>query len=231
MSIASIASFIESSRILIENARSLPEISAVLAGYGYDEARLAEGERLRAEAEALVRRQVKEYGEQREAIADSERSRAAFEAVYMRSLKVARVAFSEDALASGSLKLYGPRKQSAAGQIDQAATFYANLLADPKLAAKMRRFGYDAAKLRAESELLEALRAKLLAKAKESGEAQAATVERNAKLRTLDAWVSDLRAICKVAFYGSREELEKLGLASVPAGRRKKAAPQAAAKA
>lgn len=231
MSIASIASFIESSKILIENAKALPEISTALAGYGYDEARLAEGLRLWSEADALVRKQIKEYGEQHQANADSERARAEFEAIYMKSLKVARVAFSEDALASGSLKLYGPRKQSAVGQIDQAATFYANLLADRKLAAKMKRFGYDEAKLRAESALLESLRSKLQAKAKETGEAQAATVERDGKLRALDAWVSDLRAICKVAFYGSREELEKLGIASVAAARKRKPAAEPAAKA
>lgn len=230
MSIASIADFLESSKILIENAKALPEISAVLAGYGYDEARLAEGLRLWSEADALVRRQVKEYGEQYQANADSGKARAEFEATYMKSLKVARIAFSEDTLASGSLKLYGPRKQSASGQIDQAATFYANLLADPKLVAKMKRFGYDEAKLRAEAALLESLRGKLLTKAKETGEAQAATVERDAKLRALDAWVSDLRAICKVAFYGSREELEKIGCAPVPAARKRKAAPEPAAK-
>jgi hypothetical protein len=50
-------------------------------------------------------------------------------------------------------------------------------------------------------------------------------------MRELDSWVSDLRAICKVAFYDSPQELEKLGLASLNAPRRKRAAQASSAKA
>ena len=231
MGIGSMAQFIEASKILIENARGLPEVAQALAGFGYDEARLAEGSKLWSDAEALVRKQTKEYGEQYQASSEAEAARADFEGAYMRALKVARVAFSEDALAGGALKLFGPRKQSTSGLIDQAATFYANLAADTKLVAKMSRFGYTEAKLKGEASQLEALRAKLQAQAKETGEAQAATAARDAKLRDLDAWVSDLRAICKVAFYGSPQELEKLGLTSMNGPRRKKAEKAPAAKA
>jgi hypothetical protein len=229
MSFSSIAQFIESSKVLIENAKGVPELSRVLSGYGYDAARLSEGAALWVAAEALVRKQAKEYGEQYQASAESENFRADFESAYMKALKVARVAFSDDALASGSLKLYGPRKQSSSGWMDQAATFYANLRADPKLAAKMLRFGYSEAKIKAEAALLDSLRSKLQVRAKETGEAQAATAERDAKLRELDAWVSDLRAICKVAFYGQPEELEKLGFAPHGATRRRKAEAEAKA--
>jgi hypothetical protein len=226
----SIAHFIESSRLLIENAIGVPEVAAVLAGFGYDSARLAEGSRLWARAQELVQRQVREYGEQYQASADAEAAREAFESAYMKALKVARVAFSDDALAAGALKLYGPRRQNIAGLLEQAATFYANLRADPKLSAKLQRFGYTADRLATEAALLEALRGKLQAQAKETGEAQSATAERDAALAALDAWTGDLRAICKVAFYGQADEQQKLGLGSWNPARKKKDEPRSAVK-
>jgi hypothetical protein len=224
MSTGTISQFIEASKVIIENARQVPEVTAVLAGYGYDDARLAVGARLWADAESLVRRQAKEYGEQHQAGADTEKARTQAESAYMKALKVARVAFSEDAMASAALKLNGPRKQSLSGWMDQAATFYSNLGEGSTLAQGLLRFGYTAQKLQAEAALIEELRSKLQAQARETGEAQAATVERDAKLRELDSWVSELRAIARVAFYESPQELEKLGLLVLNAPRRKKAA-------
>ncbi len=224
-----IAQFIESSKVLIENAKNLDSLSVVLAQYGYDAARLTAGAKLWGEAEALVRKQSREYGEQHQAGADVDQAQAEVESAYMKALKVARVAFAEDAMASATLKLNGPRKQSMSGWIDQAATFYANLAPGSALAPKMLRFGYDVAKLRRESDLVEALRAKLQVQAKETGEAQAATAERDAKLRELDVWVSELKAIAKVAFHETPQNLEQLGLLSLNEPRRKKA-PAAPAK-
>jgi hypothetical protein len=222
MGSGTLSQFIESSRVLIENGRGVPALSGVLAGYGYDEARMAEGARLWATAEALVRRQAKEYGEQHEATVHVEEARAEVESAYMKALKVARVALADEPLANASLKLYGPRKETLTGLVDQASTFYANLSAEPRFRQKMQRFGYDDRKLRAELALVEALRQKLQVQAKEMGEAQAATAERDRKVAELDAWVSDLRAIAKVAFYESPQQLEELGIPARNAPRARK---------
>ncbi len=45
----------------------------------------------------------------------------------------------------------------------------------------------------------------------QSGEAQLSTQAKDRKMAELDDWVSDLRAVCEVAFYDRREELERLG--------------------
>jgi len=47
------------------------------------------------------------------------------------------VAFGDDALAGGSLKLNGVRKQSVQGFLDQATPFYDNLVAGPAMKARM----------------------------------------------------------------------------------------------
>jgi hypothetical protein len=63
----------------------------------------------------------------------------------------------------------------------------------------------------------------------QSGEAQVSTQEKDAKLDELDAWVSALRAVCEIALYEDREQLEKLGpLAPIRRSRQsKKPSPKA----
>jgi hypothetical protein len=221
-----LAEFLQGSRTLIENAIGLPEIAEALAGYGYDEAGLREGLRLWSEADSLAKKQAKDYGEQYEATQELEKARAAANAVYMKTLKVARVAFGDNAKAIAALKLYGPRKQSVAGWVEQATLLYSNLASDAKLAEALGRFGYGQEKLKAEAALVEEVRRKTQTQAQGSGAAHSATAARDKKLRELDTWVSELRTICRVAFYESPQELEKLGKMALNSHRRaKKAEP------
>jgi hypothetical protein len=223
------ADFLQASRILIENAAGVPELAAALATYGYDAARLEEGRRLWAETDALAKRQLLDYGESHGASQDFEAAWTAANTAYIKTLKVARVAFGEDPRAITALKLYGPRKQSVAGWLEQAGTFYANLAAEPELAKRLSRFGYSAAKLEAERALVEELRRLSQAKAQGSGAAQASTAARDKKIRELDSWVSELRTIARVAFYESPQELEKLGVMALNGPRRAKKAEEARA--
>ena len=207
-----LAEFMESARLLIENALADGAIAATLAGFGYDAARLGEGRRLWAETDALGKKQNADAAGKRGAVQDFGETWSTANSTYMKTLKVARVAFGEDARAIAALKLYGPRKESMAGWLEQASTFYANLTADANLINRHARFGYDMAKLDAEAALVDAVRGKGQAKAQGNGAAQSATAARDGKIRELDAWVSDLRAICRVAFYENPQELEKLGM-------------------
>jgi hypothetical protein len=214
------ADFLQAAGTLIENAAAIPAVAAALAGYGYDSSRLEEGRALWAEADALAKRQALDSGERGVATQDQDAAWAQANAAYIKSLKVARVAFGEDPKAIAALKLYGPRKQSLPGWLEQAGTFYANLAADQPLAKCLARFGYTQAKLAAEAALVEALRSKTRAKAEGVGTAQASTAARDRKLRELDAWVSELRTIARVAFYESPQELEKLGVLALNGPRR-----------
>jgi len=176
-----------------------------------------------------VRAQAKEYGEQHEATAVAEQARAEVQSTYMKAVKVARVALADEVLAGSMLRLTGPRKETLVGLIDQAATFYANIGQSPMFGQKMLRFGYTQQKLQAESAMVEELRRKIQAQIKESAEAKASTILRDKKIAELDSWVADLRAIAKVAFYESPQELDKLGIHAFNSQRAKRAAPVAQA--
>lgn len=219
------ADFMQSSRTMIENALAAPELARALTEYGYDQPRLLAGRQLWEEVDALVKRQSLEKGSKMETVQDMGTTWDKANAAYVKSLKVARIALAEDAKAVAALKLCGPRKQSVAGWLDQAGTFYANLAADGKLREKLGRFGYGQEKLDAETALVEQVREKSQVKVQGTGNSQAATQARDKKLRELDTWISEFRTICRLAFYETPQELEKLGVMALNSKRSPKKSP------
>ena len=130
----SLAEFMEGTKTLIENAAADSAVVATLAGFGYDALRLAEGYRLWEEAGAFSRKMTSDRAEKRGAAKDFEVAWTAANSAYIKTLKVARVAFGDDLRAIIALKLYGPRKQSTAGWLEQAHGFYAGLSSDKRFA-------------------------------------------------------------------------------------------------
>ncbi len=220
-----LAQFLLDAKNLIAGASESPELATVLSAYGYDAERLSQGKKLLSEADALSAKKADELGGRLEATQDFGKTWDGANSSYMKTLKVARLAFGDDAKAVAALKLYGARKETVAGWLEQAGIFYANLEAEPRLAAALSRFGYCAEKLKAEASLVEAVAKSTQVKVKENGAAQAATVARDKKVRELDTWVGELRAIARIAFYEQPQELEKLGImVRNSPGRPKKAA-------
>ena len=131
---------------------------------------------------------------------------------YMRTLKVARIAMVGNLKAEEALLLRGRRKDGLAEWLDQATTFYTNLLHDAELSGKMAEYGYTPAKLDAEAELVRAVVAARVLQKQNKGNARQATSRRNAKLAELDAWLSDFRAILRVATEDNPTWLKKLGM-------------------
>ncbi len=76
----------------------------------------------------------------------------------------------------------------------------------------MARFGDRLESLQLEQSLVRELSDKLAASRKEWGEAQGFTKERDRKMDELAHWVSDFRAICKLAFKAAPDKLKVLGI-------------------
>lgn len=221
--------FLQEARTLVENAAGLPEIASVLSGYGYTDARFKEGLHLLDAADGLARKKSEDHGESLEATAGFAKAWAAANVQYCKTLKLSRIALGDDAKAIAALKLMGPRKQSFSGWLDQAGTFYDNLMREPRFISMMAGFGYSRDRLVAERAAVHDVGAKYNLHAQESGSDQASTADRDRKLKELDSWVSDLRGVCEVAFYEDRAELEKLGPLAPTRRRRSGARKQAAA--
>lgn len=198
--------------VAINNALNDAGIQNALAVFGYDANRINEGKTLLEAADNLVKQHKKEYGEQYEATGAFKAALNTADRAYMKSLKVARIAFTEKPDAQTALMLYGIRKRTLSGWIQQAESFYKNLLADADFMAQMAVYGYTQEKLEAELSLVQAVSDANLAQEKEKGEAQQATYDRDAKMDELDKWMSDFVAIARIALDENPQWLEKMGI-------------------
>ncbi len=204
--------FLLSSQVMIENALSDTGVKAALACFGYSEEKLKAGKKLYGEAVALQNAQKKEYGDQVAATAELNDIWDIAHQQYIRTLKIARVAFNESIKADKAAMLFGRRKQSLSGWLEQARTFYANLLGDSAFLTALAEYGYTQEKLEQESTLIDQVIAKHLQQKKEIGEAQEATEIRDNALDKLAQWISDLRAVAKVSLEDNPQQLEKMGI-------------------
>ena len=195
----------------IDGSLNNPDILQAVALMGYDQPRLLAAHTLYDEVMALVATQQREYGEQYEASATLQATWDAADLAYKRTLKLCRIAFRDQTKAQNTLGLNGSRKKSLGGWIEQATTFYINLLDTPELTAALSPFGYDQEKLEGEAALVQTVAKARAAQNKERGEAQEATQLRDAKLDELDQWLADYKAIAEIALAASPQQLEQLG--------------------
>lgn len=204
--------FLFASRIMIENSLQDKGIKQALAAYGYTEEKLNQGKELYNKTEELHLARKMEYGEQIAATAELDAVWDQAEKQYMKTLKIARVALKENVRAYESTMLFGDRKRSLSGWLEQARAFYSNILAEPDFLTAMSAYGYTQAKLEQEAALVDQVVAKHLAQKKEMGEAQEATEMRDKALDNLAKWISDFRAVVKVVLEENPQQLEKLGI-------------------
>ena len=198
-------------QVAIDNSLNIPAILNAVSAFGYDLARLQAARALYDEVMALVAAQKREYGDQYEATAVLQTAWDSADAAYKRTLKVCRILFKGNAKAAGALNLSGSRKKSLSGWLEQAITFYTNLLNTPDFITALAEFGYDQAKLEAEAALVQAVENANAAQDKERGEAQESTLARDAKLDELDEWVARYKKVAQLALEESPQQLEQLG--------------------
>jgi len=203
--------FMQGARTLFENASRTPELSNVLATFGYTEAVFKEDLDLLNRVEALLMKKSMEQGEKIEATADFALAWRAANVTYIKTLKIARIALADEEKCGSGLMLSGVRKQTFSGWCLQAVTLYNNLLADKRLVGKMARFGYTTESLTKEKKRIDETVTRYQHHAVQTGEAQAATQLKDREMAKLDDRVSELRAVSEVAFYNDRVQLEKLG--------------------
>ncbi len=196
----------------IRNAQNYEEIKSALSTYGYDDARLKEGDALYTRAAGLQVSQVKEYGDQFAATDALDLAKAIANKTYMEHIKIARIAMQGDRGTGTSLKLTGIRKVTLSAWLDQTRTFYANALGSSEVIAAMGRFGITREKLETGQELVNEVERKLNSQLMEKGEAQNATQVRDEAFEELQDWMGDFIVICRIALDDRSQYLEILGI-------------------
>jgi hypothetical protein len=196
----------------ITNALEHETVKTALAEFGYDSTRLKEGLDLYEKAARLQDKQRNEYGEQLGATLALTNARMEANKLYMLHLKIARIALRNDRNAAVSLQLEGDRNRSFTGWLEQARVFYANALGDEKIVAALATFNITKEKLEEARSAVNAVELGYNTQMQQKGEAQAATKERDEAFDALQAWMSDYRAIARLALDGQSQYLEVLGI-------------------
>lgn len=187
-----------------------PDVGAALDPFGYNAAKIAEGQTLLDDAQTSHNAQQVEYGEQFAATEALAAARKAAEDAYTNTLKLARMVFRNDVAAQTALGFAGRRKETLSGLIGQMTTFYDNLLANGDWQSAIAPFNRPLGTLQAEQALVQAFSDANTTQEREKGEAQEATRDRDAKVDDIFDWHSDLVTVATVALEGNPEWIETI---------------------
>ncbi len=196
----------------LTNVTKIIEIQELFSALGYTPEKIAEGAALHTKVSDLIAKQKAEYGEQFAATKNREELQQAAEKQYKRTFKLARIAFEDDKAAENALELLGKRKQSISGWLDQTTLFYKNLIPNEEYLQKLITFGYTSEKLLAEKGAVEAVIDAIAKQKQETGEAQAATKERDEQIDLFFGWMSTFYKIADIALEDHPQWKEKIGL-------------------
>ena len=202
---------IHDGKLAVNNARNNAEIMELLDPFNLDDQRLGEGDQICDEAHDLATEQKAEQGQKR--LMSEKVSKCADEArcAYKQASKIAKIKFRKDPDAFIALELHGRRKPSLAGWSAQGLRFYDNALANDNYIGRMSYYGYTQEKLEAERELVIKLRKAMAEREVENSQAKEATAKRNAKVDEMDEWISDFKAVAKMALKNKPHLLDELG--------------------
>jgi len=208
----SIDTLLNAAHIAITNSLTNAQVQTYLSEFGYTPERLQQGNLLYETALAAHQQQRADYGDQKTATTTLNQAWDTAKKSYVRYLKVARIAFKDNAGVATRLELDGDRKKSLSGWLAQANQFYANLLNAPDLLTQLREYGITPDKLQAGQADLQAVSTANLSQKTEKGDAQTATQAKEKAIAALKAWMSDFTAIARLALESDRQLLEGLGI-------------------
>ena len=196
----------------LTNARDVPELQSRLAVFGYTPDRLNQLLALYQEVFDLYLAQKNEFSEQLAATHAFQEAWHMAHNDYIRLIKLGRIILKNDYAAYVKLTLNQERKKSFSGWLTQARTFFNSLLADSGVLAQYNRYGTDQDAIQAAFALVQAAEQANTAKVKETGEAQQATQERDARLDVLDSKMSKFYSLARLACEDAPQLLEMLGI-------------------
>ena len=194
----------------LTNALDVPELQSRVALYGYTPDKLNQMLTQRQQAFDLYLAQKTEYSEQHAATTAFEQAWKTAHETYMRLVRLGRILFRDDHAVFVKLTLNEERKRTFSGWLAQANTFFSNLLSDQNALAKYDQYNTPPTAINAAKVLVDVAEQANIIQAKETGEAQQATKERDGKMDALDSTMSEFYALAELACEDAPELLEML---------------------
>lgn len=203
---------LNAAQVAIDSALSNAEVQAFLTPFGYPPEELQQGRTLYEAALDAFQKQRETYAHQFGASATLDQLREDLNKTYMQQVKLARIAFKEDTIATTKLGLTGERKRNFSGWLGQVQQFYSALSSDQRLQQGLARFGVTPEAIDAAQAGIEAVMQANVARETQKGEAQQSTKDRDVALNALLKWHSDFIAVARIALAEKPQLLETLGI-------------------
>lgn len=209
----SIGKFLEHSRRLIFGVRDDTFIRERVAGYNFDDARIAESVTLYENAEKAQSDRLKEYGEQLEAKEQYDGRLEEASALCNKQIDFLKLALRDDVDKQRKLFIIGnPRSKKMVDWFEFRITMYDRVLADDTVVTAVGKYNITRVDLEAARQKLIDARNAMDAHAREKAEAEVATQERDAAFLESSRVVDELETICPYALEDSPQSLEKLNI-------------------
>jgi hypothetical protein len=205
-----IKDFLGNIKRAIDVALKDPVIKEALMVYNWDETVLNEGMELVIKAETMYQKQIKEKGEQFRARQIFEDLFEEVEQIVREDIKFTRLLCRKDEKKLAELGLNQRRDRTINGWIQQTKVYYGNLLTDDELVARHMRFGITKEKLEANYQKVLDVQTAKEQHDIETGEAEAATQERNEVFDEVYEYALQFGAVSKAALKDKPQHLEKL---------------------
>ena len=204
------AETLEQYRVALENVEKQPEIAAIMAEFGYDEALITEGKTLLAKTREAFDFNKKEDNETSVAYSNFTTTKENLVKVYALHRKKGKVIFRKDETTLKNLGLKGSLPSAYITWLETVKKFYTVALADNDILSKLERLKINKKELNDTVQLitdLEFARAEYL---REKGESQDATKQKDTAFGEIDDWMSEFYAVAKIALEDNPQLLESL---------------------
>ena len=209
---------LSAAQLVIANTLANPDIQERVAARGYTAGEMAEGQRLWNAASQAVDAQAAAAGAQRLATERAHLAEQRARASYQALVQTVRAVFPPQSAQRKALDIAGPTPDTTAAFISAATTLLNNALGIPEITAVLARYGYDAATLQADRDVILAYQQAVHAQALAMSAAKQATRVQVEALEALHRWVAQYLKIAKIALRSQPELLKALGV-TPPNGR------------
>ncbi|QLE00389.1 hypothetical protein HX109_02000 [Galbibacter sp. BG1] len=198
----------------ITNTQAQKEIAAQTAKFGYDTKKMAAGQKLYEDTVKAWEQNKKEDRESRDAYQAFEKNYNQLQKLYGEHRKKAKAKFRNQPEVQAKLKVVGRKAVAYHNLMQQMEQFY-NVLTDAANAAikkDLLMYNLTEKEITDTIELIEATKKARTDYAREEGESQDATQQKDKALGQMENWMREYYAMAAIALKETPQLLEAVGL-------------------
>ena len=205
------AALLEKWQTALTNSQAQPQIATQIAKYGYDAAKIAEGQALQDQAKALWQITKQEALETTQAYNAFKTAKKELYTTYSTHRKKAKAKFMQQPEILVQLELTSKLPQAYTSKMQTIQQFYTQLAQNTTLATALQTYSITPEQLeQAQASLTKTQQARI-AYLREQGESQDATKQKDKAITNIEVWMQNFYAMATLALEDNPQLLEAIG--------------------